>query len=73
MISIDPSMDQFEIVYVPSIYKSPARAAQIFNQTWLCRYPRPRRVSFDNGSKLKNNFIMLLKDFVVKPKTTSIR
>ena len=47
--------------------------SQLFNQTWLCRYPIPKRVRFDNRSEFKKNFIPLLKDFVVKPKPTSIK
>ena len=33
----------------------------------------PKKIQFDNGSKLKKNFIRLLKDFGVKPKPTTIK
>ena len=39
----------------------------------MCRYPRPKWVRFDNGSEFKKDCIPLLKDFVVKPKPTSIK
>ena len=72
MIYIDPVTGQFEIVQVPSTDQSSARISQLFNQTWVSRYPRPQRVRFDNGSEFKKNFIPLLKDFGIKPKPTSI-
>ena len=73
MTFIDPSTGWFEIAEVPSTDKSSARISQLFNQTWLNRYPRPQKVRFDNGSEFKKDFIPLLKDFGVKPKPTSIK
>ena len=70
---IDPVTGWFEIVQVPSTDQSSARISQLFNQTWVSRYPRPQRVRFDNGSEFKKNFIPLLKDFGIKPKPTSIK
>ena len=32
------------------IDKSSSRVSQIFNSTWLCIYPRPHKVVFDNVS-----------------------
>jgi hypothetical protein len=86
MTMIDPSTGWFEIVQVPYydldeikmdnreyIDKTSARISQLFNQTWLSRYPRPRRVVFDNGSEFKRDFVPLLKDFDIKPVLTSIK
>ena len=70
---IDPSTGWFKIIKVPSIDKTSARISRLFNQTWLNRYPIPKRVRFDNGSKFKKDFIPLLKDFDVKHKPTSIK
>ena len=55
MTMIDPATGWFEIVKITTfdlgalmagnneyIYKSYARLSQMFNNTWLCRYPRPR-------------------------------
>ena len=64
---LNPATGWFEIVEVPSdlveevvkkivttetiIDKSSARISRLFEQTWLSRYPRPRKVVFDNGSE----------------------
>ena len=73
MTCIDPSTGWFEIVEVPSIDKRSARISRLFNQTWLNRYPRPKKVRFDNGSEFKKDFILLLKEFGIKPKPTTIK
>ena len=74
MTMIDPATGWFEIVKIPTfdlkeliigndeyIYKSSARFNQLFNNTWLCRYPRPHKVLFDNGYKFKGDFTPLLR------------
>ena len=33
-----------------------ADQSRIFNNTWLRRYPSPRRIIMDNGSEFKRNF-----------------
>ena len=86
MTFIDPSTGWFEIAQVPYfdmdnvkigdteyIDKTSARISQLFNNTWLSRYPRPHRVVFDNGSEFKRDFVPLLKDFDIKPVLTSIK
>ena len=45
----------------------------MFNNTWLCRYPRPRKVVFDDGSEFKRDFTPLLKYFDIKPVLTSVK
>jgi hypothetical protein len=85
MTMIDPATGWFEIAEVPSfniedvkkgntqlIDKTSARISQVFNQVWLSRYPRPRRVVLDNGSEFKKDFLVLLKDFDVKATLTSV-
>lgn len=85
MTMIDPATGWFEIAEVPSfniddvrkgntqyIDKTSARISQVFNQVWLSRYPRPRRVILDNGSEFKKDFLVLLKDFDVKAVLTSV-
>ena len=83
MTMIDPATGWFEIVQVPNynsekdtqevIDKTSARISQLFNNTWLARYPRPREVIYDNGSEFKRHFEILLKDFAIKPKCTTIK
>lgn len=53
--------------------KSSARMSQIFDQVWLSRYPRPKRVLFDNGSEFKLDFLQLLQDYGIKAVTTSVK
>ena len=79
MTIINPAMGWFEIVEVPTfdlyevtggndeyIDKSSARVSQLFNNTWLCRYPRPRKLVFDNGSEFTHDFTLLIKDLNIK-------
>ena len=52
---IDPATSWFEIQEMKDTNNS-ADAARIFNNTWLSRYPRPRKVIMDNGSEFKRDF-----------------
>ena len=71
MTFIDPATGWFEITEIPD--KSSARISQIFNSTWLARYPRPQKIIFDNGNEFKKDFLPLLKDFAIKPTPTTIK
>ena len=77
---IDPATGWFKIIEIPMfdpeevtlgnveyIDKSSTRFSQMFKNTWLCIYPRPRKAVFDNGSEFKRYFNPLLKDFDIKP------
>ena len=70
---IDPATGWFEIKEVPLVDQSSARISKLFDEVWLARYPRPRKVIYDNGSEFKRNFQPLLKDFAVKPTCISIK
>ena len=76
MMMIDPAKGWFEIGKIPTfelnevvlgkdeyIDKSSSRVSHLFNNTWLCRYLRPRKFVFDNGYEFKEDFNPLLKDF----------
>ena len=80
MMMIDPATGWFGIVDIPMfdlnavmagndeyIDKSSDRVRHIFNNTWICRYPRPRKVVFDNIYEFKQDFITFLKEFDIKP------
>ena len=54
------------------IDKSSSSVGQLFNNTKLCRYPRPRKVVFDRGSDFKRDFTPLLEDFNIKSVLTSV-
>jgi hypothetical protein len=87
MTMLDPVTGWFEIAEVPNyvienldkktttelVDKSSARISRIFDQVWLSRYPRPRKVVFDNGSEFKKDFVPLLKDWSIRPQTTTIK
>jgi hypothetical protein len=86
MTFIDPATGWFEITQVPVfniedvnnnnveyINKTSARISQLFNNTWLSRYPRPHKVIFDNGSEFKRDFAPLLQDFDVRPVCTTVK
>ena len=45
----------------------------MFNNTWICRYSRPRKVAFDNSYEFKRDFTPLLKDLYIKPVLTSFK
>ena len=49
------------------------RVSQLFNNAWICRYPRPRKVVFDNGYEFKQYLTPLLKDFYIKPVLTTVK
>ena len=55
------------------IDKSSARVIKVFNNARLCRYPHPRKVVFDDGSKFKGGFTPFLKDFDVKCVLTKVK
>ena len=64
MTFVDPETGWFEIAEIPD--KTSARISQIFNNTWLSDYPRPRQVIFDNGNEFKKYFLPLIRDFSTK-------
>jgi len=53
--------------------RTSAQISQLFNKTWLCRYPRPVEVVCDNGSEFKKDFKALLKSYSIKRKPTTIK
>jgi hypothetical protein len=85
MTMIDPITSWFEIATVPVVlYIDPetkeleywtditsARISQLLNNNWLCCYPRPKQVIYDNGSKFKLNFKLLRKQYGLKRKPTT--
>ena len=73
MAFIDPATGWFEIAKVLNNDKTSAQISQLFNQVWLCRYLKPKRIRFDNDSELEKDFVPSLKYFAVKPKLTSIK
>ena len=86
MLMSDPTKGWFEIVEVLKfelnevmggndeyIDKSSDRVSQLFNNIFICRYPRPQKVLFENGSDFKRDFTPLMKDLDIKPVLTTIK
>ena len=68
---IDPATSWFEVKAIAS--KTAKTAAQVFDEEWLCRYPRPQEVIFDQGSEFKAEFLETLKVYGIKPKPTTVK
>jgi hypothetical protein len=60
MTMIDPATGWFEIVQIPE--RTADVAANLFELTWLNRYPRPQKVILDRGREFKAEFQQMLKD-----------
>ena len=70
---IDPTTGWFEIIQVPYDNQGSARISQLFNNTWMARYPLPKKVVYDHGSELKRHFQNLLFDYDVKTTPTTAK
>jgi len=54
--------------------KTSYHIAILFDSEWLCRYPRPARVVYDNGSEfVGQEFQELLESYGIKPVATTVR
>ena len=73
MTFIDPATGWFEVTEVPLVDQTSARISRLFDTVWLSRYPRPKKVLYDNGSEFKRDFQPLLEDFGIKPTCTSVK
>ena len=66
MTMIDPATGWFE---VKEIDEPTAECCQeAFDDTWLSRYPRPRKIGYDNGGEFKSVFKELCANMDMKPK-----
>ena len=73
MTMIDPTTGWFEIAEVPYEDIGSARLSLIFNKTWLARYPRPKKVVYDNATNLKKHFVELILDYGIKPALITVK
>ena len=53
--------------------KTSSKISRLVNQSWLCRYPRPKQVIFDNGSEFKLHFRSLCDTYGLECKPTTIK
>ena len=65
--------DKQEDIVEVILDKSSACVSQLFNKSWLSRYPRARYVIYDNGSEFKLHFKSLCVSFGIKRKPTTIK
>ena len=69
---IDEATLWLEIRYMPDMMS--LTAAKVFDHEWLCRYPWPKKVIFDNSKEfLGYEFQELLGSYNIKPQPTSIK
>jgi len=66
---IDPATRWFEVVMVKD--KSAKSAMEAFDNSWLCRYPRPLYIGYDNGGEFKNIFKELCLNYGLTPKPST--
>ncbi|POM79175.1 Pol protein [Phytophthora palmivora] len=45
----------------------------LFDRLWLCRYPRPGRVMYDQGTEFKKEFVELLESYGIAAVPTTTR
>ena len=69
---IDPATSWFEMAEIDN--KTPMGIANIVEQTWLCRYPWPRIITFDRGTEFMAGFTKCIKEeYNIKVKPTTVR
>ena len=68
---IDPVLRWLEIQ--PYDDKKSETISLIFDREWLCRYPRPAKVIYDNGTEFTTEFIELLLSYGIHPVSTTIK
>ena len=69
MTMIDPATRWFEVVAINT--PSSEQCMEAFDNTWLCRYPRPQYIGYDNGSEFKSVFKAMCQNYGITPKPSS--
>ena len=70
---IDPATGWFEMVQIPDDVTAD-ELANVFEMTWLCRYPWPQEVVMDRGSEFKAEFSDLLRnEYGIRRKPITMR
>jgi Integrase zinc binding domain len=72
MTMFDPTTSWIEVVKIPN--KRAITCANLVENTWLCRYPRPTQCIFDSGSEfLGAEFANTLNAYGIKLVPTTIK
>jgi hypothetical protein len=66
---IDPVTMWLEIAHIKR--RQSEECMEVFNTTWMCRYPRPQYIGFNNESKFKKLFKELCLNFDSKGKLST--
>ena len=66
---IDPATGWFEVKDIPE--QSSDACSKAFDDTWLCRYPPPQYIGYDNGKEYKRFFREMIANYGIKGKTTT--
>jgi hypothetical protein len=69
MTMIDPATGWFEITKIDN--PDSATVQEAFDNTWLCRYPRPQLIGFDGGPEFKKVFAQMVHNCGMTPKKTT--
>ena len=69
---IDPATSWFEMKQIPN--KQASTVAQAVEQTWLTRYPWPKKITYDRGSEFMAEFAtMVTEEYGIKKRGISPR
>ena len=69
---IDPATSWFEMKQIPN--KLATTVAQAVEQTWLCRYPWPKKITYDKGSEFMAEFgKMVVEEYGIVKKAITPR
>ena len=66
---IDPATGWFKVKDIPE--QSSDACSKAFDDTWLCRYPCPQYIGYDNGKEYKRFFREMIANYGIKGKTTT--
>jgi len=70
---IDPVTSWIEICVIPEDDMSSDKISTLFHDAWLSRYPRPVRVTYDNGSEFKKYFQALCNEYGLNKRPTTVK
>ncbi|KAF0742327.1 hypothetical protein Ae201684P_008280 [Aphanomyces euteiches] len=72
MTMLDASTGWVEMIAIPD--KKGATVARLFDEAWICRYPRPQRCVHDQGEKFTcNEFQELLRSYGIQDVPTTVK
>ena len=71
MTFIDPATGWFEISEISD--KMSGTMFRKLDNVWLARYPRPKKIIFDNGKEFKKDFRHIFDDYGVVPRPTTVK